>query len=64
MKHIIDIIHQKLSKVLDIFDSSLMLIGSYTIGQYKDFLGVVGIVITICYTCWKWKKEHNESKLK
>ena len=63
MKHIIDILHQKLLKALDLFDSALMLLGSYTLGQYKDFLGVLGIIITIGYTCWKWRKEYRESKL-
>lgn len=64
MKHIIDILHQKLLKALDLFDSALMLIGSYTLGQYKDFLGVLGIIITIGYTCWKWRKEWKEAKIK
>ena len=62
MKHILDIIHQKLIKVLDLFDSALMLLGSYTLGQYKDFLGILGIIITCGYTLWKWRKEWLEVK--
>lgn len=41
MKHILDIIHHKILKTLDIFDSALMLLGSYTLAQYKDFLGII-----------------------
>ena len=63
MKHIIDILHQKLLKALDLFDSALMLLGSYTLAQYKDFLGIIGLGITITYTIWKWRKEYRESKL-
>ena len=62
MKHCLDIIHQKLIKILDLFDSSLMLIGSYHLAQYKDFLGIIGLVITIGYTLWKWRKEFKETK--
>lgn len=64
MKHIIDIIHQKLLKALDLFDSALMLLGSYTLAQYKDFLGIIGLFITIGYTIWKWRKEWKELKIK
>ena len=64
MKHIIDIIHQKLLKALDLFDSPLMLLGSYHLAQIKDFLGIVGLGITIAYTLWKWKKEWKEIKIK
>ena len=63
MKHIIDIIHQKLLKALDLFDSALMLLGSYTLAQYKDFLGIIGLGITIAYTLWKWRKEWKELKI-
>jgi len=64
MKHIIDIIYQKLIKVLDLFDSALMLLGSYTLAQYKDFLGIIGLFITIGYTLWKWRKEYKSLKIK
>lgn len=64
MKHILDIIHQKLIKVLDLFDSALMLLGSYTLAQYKDFLGIIGLFITIGYTLWKWRKEYKALKIK
>lgn len=64
MKHILDIIHQKLIKVLDLFDSALMLLGSYTLAQYKDFLGIIGLFITIGYTLWKWRKEYKSLKIK
>lgn len=64
MKHFLDILHQKLIKALDLFDSALMLLGSYTLGQYKDFLGILGIVVTVVYTLWKWRKEFKESKIK
>ena len=63
MKHIIDIIHHKLLKALDLFDSALMLLGSYTLAQYKDFLGIIGLGITIAYTLWKWRKEWKELKI-
>ena len=55
-------IHQKFNKIIDLTDSSLMLLGSYTIAQYKDILGIIGIVITVMYTLWKWNKEFKESK--
>lgn len=64
MKHILDIIYQKLIKVLDLFDSALMLLGSYTLAQYKDFLGIIGLFITIGYTLWKWRKEYKSLKIK
>jgi len=64
MKHIIDILHQKLLKALDLFDSALMLLGSYTLGQWKDFAGLIGIIITVSYTIWKWRKEWKEAKIK
>ena len=64
MKHILDIIHQKLIKVLDLFDSALMLLGSYTLAQYKDFLGIIGLGITMTYTIWKWRKEYKALKIK
>jgi len=62
MKHIIDILHQKLLKALDLFDSALMLLGSYTLAQYKDILGIIGLGITMAYTIWKWRKEWLEVK--
>ena len=40
-----------------------MLIGSYHLAQIKDFLGIIGLGITITYTIWKWRKEYRESKL-
>ncbi len=55
-------IHQKFNKLIDLTDSSLMLLGSYTLAQYKDILGIIGIVITVMYTLWKWNKEFKESK--
>ena len=57
-------LHQKFNKIIDLFDSPLMLLGSYTLGQYKDFLGTIGIIITIVYTIWKWRKEYLEARLK
>lgn len=63
MKHILEIIHQKFIKLIDLIDSPLMLIGSYHLAQIKDFLGIVGLGITITYTIWKWRKEYRESKL-
>lgn len=64
MKHWLDIIHHKLNKLLDLIDVPLMTIGSYTLSQYKDLLGVIGIIITTVYTIWKWRREWIESKLK
>lgn len=64
MKHWLDIIHHKLYKLLDLIDVPLMTIGSYTLSQYKDLLGVIGIIITTVYTIWKWRREWIESKLK
>ena len=64
MKHCLDILHQKFIKLIDLIDSSLMLIGSYHLGQYKDFLGIIGLGITIAYTLWKWRKEWKEIKIK
>jgi len=64
MKHCLEIIHQKLLKLLDLFDSALMLLGSYTLAQYKDFLGILGLGITMAYTIWKWRKEWIEVKTK
>ncbi len=64
MKHILDIIHQKLTRLLDLLDVPLMTIGSYTLAQYKDAFGIIGIGITVAYTIWKWRKEWLESKLK
>lgn len=61
MKHFLDTLHQKFIKLIDLFDSALMLLGSYTLGQYKDFLGVLGIIVTIGYTIWKWRKEYKET---
>ena len=63
MKHCLDILHQKFIKLIDLIDSSLMLIGSYHLAQIKDFLGIIGLGITITYTIWKWRKEYRESKL-
>ena len=63
MKHFLDILHQKFIKLIDLVDSPLMLIGSYHLAQIKDFLGIVGLGITITYTIWKWRKEYRESKL-
>lgn len=41
-----------------------MLLGSYTLAQYKDFLGIIGLGITMAYTIWKWRKEWLEVKTK
>ena len=62
MKHCLDILHQKFTKLIDLIDSPLMLFGSYTLSQYKDFLGIIGLGITIAYTIWKWRKEWKEIK--
>ena len=62
MRHFLDILHQKLTKIIDLIDSPLMLLGSFTLAQYKDFLGVIGLLITIGYTFWKWRKELKEIK--
>ena len=64
MKHLLDTLHQKFIKLIDLIDSPLMLFGSYTLSQYKDFLGIIGLGITIAYTLWKWRKELKESKIK
>ena len=64
MKHILDILHQKLIKLLDLLDVPLMTIGSYTLSQYKDIFGIIGISITVAYTIWKWRREWLDSKLK
>lgn len=64
MKHFLDILHQKLTKIIDLIDSPLMLLGSFTLAQYKDLLGVIGLLITIAYTLWKWRKEWKEIKIK
>ena len=64
MHQILHIIHQKLIKLLDLIDVPLMLFGSYTIGQWKDFAGFIGIIITVSYTLWKWRKEWLETKIK
>jgi len=64
MKHILEIIYHKIIKTLDLFDSALMLFGSYHLAQIKDFLGIVGLGITITYTIWKWRKEWKELRIK
>ena len=63
MKHILEILHQKIHKLIDLIDVPMLLLGSYTIGQWKDFAGLIGIIITVSYTIWKWRKEYRESKL-
>jgi hypothetical protein len=55
-------IHQKFNKLIDLIDSPLMLLGSYTLAQIKDILGIIGIVVTVMYTLWKWNKEFKESR--
>lgn len=64
MKHLLDILQQKIHKLIDLIDVPLMLLGSYTIGQWKDFAGLIGIIVTVSYTVWKWRKELKESKIK
>ena len=64
MKHLLETLHQKFIKLIDLIDSPLMLLGSYHLAQIKDFLGIVGLGVTITYTLWKWRKELKESKLK
>ena len=64
MKHYLDIIHHKLNRLLDLIDVPLMTIGSFTLSQYKDALGVIGITITTVYTIWKWRREWLETKIK
>ena len=56
MKHILEILHQKIHKLIDLIDVPMLLLGSYTIGQWKDFAGLIGIIITVSYTIWKWRK--------
>ena len=55
-------IHQKFNKIIDLIDSPLMLLGSYTLAQIKDILGIIGIVVTVLYTLWKWRKEFKETR--
>jgi NADH:ubiquinone oxidoreductase subunit 4 (subunit M) len=55
-------IHQKFNKIIDLIDSPLMLLGSYTLAQIKDILGIIGIVVTVMYTLWKWRREFKESR--
>lgn len=62
MKHILELLNQKIHKLIDLIDVPLMLLGSYTLSQYKDFLGIIGLGITISYTVWKWRKEWKEVK--
>lgn len=50
MKHLLDILQQKINKLIDLIDVPLMLLGSYTIGQWKDFAGLIGIIVTVFYT--------------
>lgn len=64
MKHLLDILQQKIHKLIDLIDVPLMLLGSYTIGQWKDFAGLIGIIVTVSYTVWKWRKEFKDSKIK
>ncbi len=64
MKHILEILHQKIHKLIDLIDVPMLLLGSYTIGQWKDFAGLIGIIITVSYTIWKWRKEWKEAKIK
>ena len=64
MKHLLDILQQKIHKLIDLIDVPLMLLGSYTIGQWKDFAGLIGIIVTVSYTVWKWRKELKDSKIK
>lgn len=64
MKHILEILHQKIHKLIDLIDVPMLLLGSYTIGQWKDFAGLIGIIITVSYTMWKWRKEWKEAKIK
>jgi len=63
MKHILEVIHQKFIKLIDLIDSPLMFIGSYHLAQIKDFLGALGLIVTISYTLWKWRKEWKELKI-
>ena len=64
MKHLLDILQQKIHKLIDLIDVPLMLLGSYTIGQWKDLAGLIGIGVTVAYTIWKWRKEWKEVKIK
>jgi len=64
MKHLLDILQQKIHKLIDLIDVPLMLLGSYTIGQWKDLAGLIGIGVTVAYTIWKWRKELKDSKIK
>jgi len=62
MKHILELLQQKIHKIIDLIDVPLMLFGSYTIGQWKDLAGLIGIGVTVAYTIWKWRKEWKELK--
>lgn len=50
-------IYHNTHKFIDLTDSILMLIGSYTLAQIKDILGIIGLIVTMSYTIWKWRKE-------
>lgn len=63
MKHLLDILQQKIHKLIDLIDVPMLLLGSYTIGQWKDLAGCIGIIVTVSYTIWKWRKEWKETKI-
>lgn len=63
MKHVLDILHQKLTKLIDLIDVPMLFFGSYTLGQWKDLAGLIGIGVTVAYTLWKWRKEWKEVKI-
>ncbi len=64
MKHILELLQQKIHKIIDLIDVPVMCFATYTIGQWKDLAGFIGIIITVSYTLWKWRKEFKESKIK
>lgn len=45
-------------KMWDLSDSIVLLFLSWTAGQYKDILGIFGILLTAFYTIWKWRVEY------
>lgn len=57
-------IQQKLHKLIDLIDVPSMLGLSAILAEIKDVLGILGLIITVSYTLWKWRKELKDSKLR
>ena len=55
-------VQHKLNKLIDLIDSPMLLLGSYTLSQYKDILGIIATIITVLYTLYKWRSEYLKSK--